>query len=374
MRRRTPLRDRHRDAGARLVDFAGWEMPVRYRGIQAEHLGTRSGAGLFDVSHMGRLYLSGQGAAEFLDGLLPCAVEGLTPGRMAYTVMCNDDGGTLDDLAVYRLGEESFLLVVNAARTEADLAWILERGPSPPLRVEDRTGKQAMIAVQGPRAEGLVSAVIGGSCSGLGFFRFTTTGDGPGDRLVSRSGYTGEDGFEIICPAGDGPELWSGLVEAGAEPAGLAARDSLRLEAGFCLYGNELSENASPLEAGLEWTLALDKPRAFPGREALRGQRESGVGRRLVGLALLERGIPRPGQVVRDEGVDVGVVTSGTHSPVLHRGIAMAYVARGRDDVGRRLELIVRGKAVLAEVVSLPFLPSRVRRKRPRRRRACEQM
>ena len=227
-----------------------------------------------------------------------------------------------------------------------------------------------MIAVQGPKAEGLMSSVIGGSCGGLGFFRFTTTGDGSGNRLVSRSGYTGEDGFEIICPARDGPELWSGLVGAGAEPAGLAARDSLRLEAGFCLYGNELSESTSPLEAGLEWTLALDKPRAFPGREALRRQREAGVGRRLIGLALLERGIPRPGQVLRDEGVEVGVVTSGTHSPVLRRGIAMGYVATGHDDIGRRLEVEVRGKAVAAEVASLPFVPSRVRRRRPRWRRA----
>ena len=342
---------------------------MQYRGIQEEHLGTRAGAGLFDVSHMGRLYVSGPGAGEFLDGVLPCAVEGLTPGRMAYTVLCNDEGGTLDDLALYRLGEERFLLVVNAARAESDLAWILGRGPSPSLRVEDRTGDQAMIAVQGPKAEGLVSSVIDGSCGGLGFFRFTMTGGGSDRWLVSRSGYTGEDGFEIICPACDGPRLWSGLLEAGAEPVGLAARDSLRLEAGFCLYGNELSEGTSPLEAGLEWTLALDKPRDFPGRAPLRSQRGAGVDRRLIGLALLERGIPRPGQALRAEGLEVGVVTSGTHSPVLHRGIAMAYVVRGHDDAGRRLELVVRGKAVLAEVVSLPFVPSRVRRRRPRKRR-----
>ena len=373
MTRRTPLWERHRDAGARLVDFAGWEMPVQYRGIQEEHLGTRAGAGIFDVSHMGRLYVSGPDAAGFLDGLLPCAVEGLTPGRMAYTVLCNHEGGALDDLAVYRLGEDRFLLVVNAARAESDLAWILQRQPSPSLRVEDRTGRQAMVAVQGPKAEGLVSSVIDGSCGGLGFFRFTTTEAGAGGWLVSRSGYTGEDGFEIVCPAGDGPRLWSRLLEAGAEPAGLAARDSLRLEAGMCLYGHELTESISPLEAGLEWTLALDKPRDFPGRGPLRAQRDAGVRRRLIGLALLERGIPRPGQVLRDEGVEVGVVTSGTHSPVLRRGIAMAYVARGHDDAGRKLELSVRGKSLAAEVASLPFVPSRVRRKRPRRRKALEQ-
>ena len=350
-----------------MVDFAGWEMPVQYRGIQEEHLRTRTGAGLFDVSHMGRLYISGAGASEFLDGLLPCGVERLPPGRMAYTVLCNDEGGTLDDLALYRLGEEDFLLVVNAARTESDLARILERRPSAPPRVEDRTAGQAMISVQGPEAEALVTSVIGRSCSRLGFFRFSMTEGGSGEWLVSRSGYTGEDGFEIICPAGDGPELWSRLLEAGAEPVALAARDSLRLEAGFCLYGNELTESTSPLEAGLEWTLALDKPRDFPGRDPLRRQRETGVPRRLIGLGLLDRGIPRPGQVLRDDGADVGLVTSGTHSPVLRRGIAMGYVTPGHDDVGRRLEVVIRERVAAAEVISLPFVPSRVRRKRPRR-------
>ena len=335
MSRRTPLWDRHRNAGARLVDFAGWEMPIQYRGIQEEHLATRAGAGLFDVSHMGRIYVSGAGAAGFLDGLLPCAVERLSPGRMAYTVLCDDDGGTIDDLALYRLGEEDFLLVVNAARTESDLARILERRPSVPPQVEDRTGEQAMISVQGPEAEAAAVSVVGASCIRLGFFRFSIVEGGSGPWLLSRSGYTGEDGFEVICPAADGPALWDRLLEVGAEPVGLAARDSLRLEAGFCLYGNELTENTSPLEAGLEWTLALDKPRDFPGREPLRSQRHAGVRRRLVGLGLLDRGIPRPGQALRDEGVEVGVVTSGTHSPVLKRGIAMAYVASGHHDAGR---------------------------------------
>ncbi len=369
MSRRTPLWDHHREAGARLVDFAGWEMPIQYTGIRGEHQQTRTGAGLFDVSHMGRLYVSGPGAAEFLDGLLPCAVEPLSPGRMAYTVLCNDQGGALDDLALYRLAKEDFLLVVNAARTESDRAWILERVPSASPRVEERTGSQAMIAVQGPKAEGLVTSVIDDSCSDLGFFRFTMAEGASGDWLVSRSGYTGEDGFEIICPAADGPALWSRLLEAGAHPVGLAARDSLRLEAGLCLYGNELTETTSPLEAGLAWALALDKPREFPGRGPLRAQRDAGVPRRLVGLGLLDRGIPRPGQALRVDGVEVGRVTSGTHSPVLRRGIAMAYVASGNESAGARLEVEIRGKAAAAEVVPLPFVPSRVRRRRLRRPR-----
>ena len=368
MSRRTPLWDRHHGAGARLVDFAGWEMPIQYAGIQEEHQQTRKGAGLFDVSHMGRLYFSGSGAADFLEGLLPCAVEPLSPGRMVYTVLCNDQGGALDDLAVYRLAEEEFLLVVNASRTASDRAWILERLPPASTRVEERTGSQAMIAVQGPKAEGLVASVIDDACSRLGFFRFTMAEGASGDWLVSRSGYTGEDGFEIICPAADGPALWSRLLEAGAHPVGLAARDSLRLEAGFCLYGNELTEATSPLEAGLDWALALDKPREFPGRGALRVQRDAGVSRRLVGLGLLDRGIPRPAQSLRVDGVEVGRVTSGTHSPVLQRGIAMGYVASGHADAGTRVEVEIRGKAVAAEVVSLPFVPSRVRRRRPRRR------
>jgi aminomethyltransferase len=365
--RPTPLREAHRDAGGRLVDFAGWELPVQFDGIQAEHRRVREEAGLFDVSHMGRVTLTGPGTAAFLDGLLPYDISRLRDGRMAYTVLCNDDGGAIDDLAVYRVSANEYRLVINASRTSADLAVIESRAASTPdITIEETTATQAMIAVQGPQAERLVNACVGEGAADLGFFRFGFF-DG---RLVSRSGYTGEDGFEITCPATDGPALWQELVSAGGHPTGLAARDTLRLEAGLCLYGNELDESTTPIEAGLSWTLALDKATPFPGQEALRQQQSAGPSRRLVGLRLEGKGIPRAHQEVVHDGRVVGQVTSGTHSPSLGQGIAMAYVSADVADDRAGVEISSRGRTLPATIVELPFLPSRVKRRRPRTARS----
>ncbi len=365
--RPTPLRAQHQRSGARLVDFAGWELPVQFTGIQAEHRLVREQVGLFDVSHMGRLSLRGDGTEAFLDSLLPYDVQRLSPGRMAYTVMCNDSGGAIDDLAVYCLAPQDYLLVINASRATHDLSWIRDhatRTDAGDVTIVDRTPGEAMIAVQGPEAEALVAATIGPESKELGFFRCLTMTTEQGEWLVSRSGYTGEDGFEIICPAAAARDLWQQLQRGGARPAGLAARDTLRLEAGLCLYGNELSEQITPLEAGLEWTLALDKETDFPGREALRLQRQKGVRRRLLGLRLLTRGIPRAQQSVVDGARPVGEITSGTHSPVLKQGIAMAYVDEAHADCGHRLQVVGRGGGLEAEVVELPFVPSQVKRRR----------
>ncbi len=365
--RPTPLRAQHQRSGARLVDFAGWELPVQFTGIQAEHRLVREQVGLFDVSHMGRLSLRGAGTEAFLDSLLPYDVQRLSPGRMAYTVMCNDSGGAIDDLAVYCLAPQDYLLVINASRATHDLSWIRDhatRTDAGDVTIVDRTPGEAMIAVQGPEAEALVAATIGPESKELGFFRCLTMTTEQGEWLVSRSGYTGEDGFEIICPAPAARDLWQQLQRGGGRPAGLAARDTLRLEAGLCLYGNELSEQITPLEAGLEWTLALDKETDFPGREALRLQRQKGVRRRLLGLRLLTRGIPRAQQSVVDGARPVGEITSGTHSPVLKQGIAMAYVDEAHADCGHRLQVVGRGGGLEAEVVELPFVPSRVKRRR----------
>jgi aminomethyltransferase len=286
---------------------------------------------------------------------------------MAYTVMCNDSGGAIDDLAVYCLAPQDYLLVINASRATHDLSWIRDhatRTDAGDVTIVDRTPGEAMIAVQGPEAEALVAATIGPESKELGFFRCLTMTTEQGEWLVSRSGYTGEDGFEIICPAPAARDLWQQLQRGGGRPAGLAARDTLRLEAGLCLYGNELSEQITPLEAGLEWTLALDKETDFPGREALRLQRQKGVRRRLLGLRLLTRGIPRAQQSVVDGARPVGEITSGTHSPVLKQGIAMAYVDEAHADCGHRLQVVGRGGGLEAEVVELPFVPSRVKRRR----------
>lgn len=366
--RPTALRAEHQRAGARLVDFAGWELPIQYDGIQAEHRVVREQAGIFDVSHMGRVSVTGTGARLFLDQLLPYDMSRLQVGRMAYTVMCNDQGGTIDDLAVYRTDNDQYLLVINAARVETDLQWLLshlaDTGNANVELTPHASG--AMLAVQGPRADALVAGLVGAEAGQLGFFRcLSLTGNRQG-WLVSRSGYTGEDGFELICPSEDAVGLWRALLEAGARPAGLAARDVLRLEAGLCLYGNELTESVSPLEAGLGWTLALDKAADFPGKQALRLQRDQGVDRRLVGLRLLDRGIPRAHQAVHCGQRAVGEVSSGTHSPVLGAGIAMAYVNVDVAEVGTRLQVEGRSRGVEAEVVPLPFVPSRVKRRRRR--------
>lgn len=364
--RPTPLRAVHQEAGGRLVDFAGWELPVQFEGIRAEHRLVREGVGLFDVSHMGRVSVRGAGAGGFLDGLLPYDITRLRAGRMAYTVLCNHDGGAIDDLVVYRLAAQEYLLVINASRATMDLDWIRAHASRTGVRdveIVERTAGEAMIAVQGPKAEDLVAATVSDEAPGLGFFGCLTPA-AHRDWLLSRSGYTGEDGFEIICPAAAAAPLWAAMCAAGARPAGLAARDTLRLEAGLCLYGNELSEATTPLEAGLGWTLALDKNSDFPGRDALRRQRQAGVRRRLVGLRLLEKGIPRAHQAVLEGERAVGEVTSGTHSPTLNRGIAMAYVDVGIAATGRRLHVSSRGRRLEAQVVEIPFVPARVRRRR----------
>lgn len=365
--RPTPLTSLHREAGARLVGFAGWEMPIQYTGIQAEHRAVRNAAGLFDVSHMGRVTVTGAGSATFLQQLLPYDMQRLKPGRMAYTVLCNDDGGAVDDLAVYCVGADDYRLVINAARTTQDIAWIetqRQRQQADAVQLIDTTRQQGMIAVQGPQAQSLVQDLLDPPLSDLGFFSFLQPQVDGEEILLSRSGYTGEDGFELICPSTAAVSIWSRLVAAGGVPAGLAARDTLRLEAGLCLYGAELDESTTPLEAGLAWTLALDKPVSFPGADALRSQREAGIQRRLVGLRLLARGIPRAEQSILLDGRIVGSITSGTHSPTLNQGIALAYVEAGLAAVGTQLDVDSRGRAVAAEVVALPFVPSRVKRRR----------
>jgi len=364
--RPTALRDLHHQAGARLVDFAGWELPIQFDGIQLEHRIVREHVGLFDVSHMGRVSVRGSGAATFLDSLLPYDISRLKIGRMAYTVLCSDDGGAIDDLAVYHLGTDHYLLVINASRAAIDLAWIRSHVVCTDTRHVDicEHSGEAMIAVQGPESEALVTSSICAQAADLGFFRCLSMAGDQGDWLVSRSGYTGEDGFEIICPEGAAADLWTTLVAGGARPAGLAARDTLRLEAGLCLYGNELNEQTTPIEAGLGWTLALDKATEFPGKDALRAQQLTGVARRLTGLRLLSKGIPRAHQVVQNQGLAVGEVTSGTHSPVLNRGIAMAYVDVKFATVGQRLEVCGRSRTVEAEVVALPFVRANVKRRR----------
>jgi aminomethyltransferase len=350
---RTALHGRHLRLGARMVEFAGWEMPLQYRGIVAEHRAVRTSAGLFDVSHMGELRVFGPGALDSLDRLLCNDPRRLAAGQALYTPMCREDGGVLDDLVACRLGEDRFLLVVNAARREEDAQWVRDHAQD--CTVRDVSFFTSLLALQGPRAEALLQQVTDFDLARLPRFHVSPAVRVAGVRArVSRTGYTGEDGFEILTDWLAGVRVWDALVELGAFPCGLGARDTLRLEAGYLLYGQDLDESTTPLEAGLGWTVKLEG-RRFVGADALRRQKEQGVRRRLCGLVLEGRAVARPGFPVLYRGQAVGRVTSGTFAPWVGRSIALAYLPAELAGPGTRVEVQVRDRPVAAEVVRLPF-------------------
>lgn len=361
---RTPLYEVAVAEGGRMAPFSGWEMPVQFAGIRSEHWAVRRAVGLFDISHMGRIAISGAGGLVFLDGLLPARVRGLTIGQMLYAPMCNRLGGCVDDLVVYRLAQQEYLLVVNASRKAFDLRWLtaFAVGRSG-VQIEDLSDELGMVAVQGPQAATIVEALAGPASVSLGYYRCAAMAIAGIPALLSRNGYTGEDGFEIMCPADQVAVLWAKLRAAGAQPCGLGARDTLRLEMGFCLYGRELNDQTTPLEAGLSWTLDLKKEAYFMGAEALWAQHKAGGYRRLRGFRMLERGIPRPDYPIFDQrGEQVGTVTSGTHSPVLGEGIGLAYLQRGAQKIGTQVYIDMKGKRQPAEVAKLPFVPSGIKK------------
>ena len=359
---RTPLYEAAVAAGGRMVPFGGWEMPVQFKGIGVEHRAVREDVGLFDIGHMGQFSLSGAEATAFLNYLLPGKITQLHIGQMLYAPICNEEGGCIDDAVVYRLAKDEYLLVVNASRISEDWQWISRwaKGKAN-LQIADLSREKAMLALQGPRAESMLAQMVGGVVVDLGYYRCTKRAIDGCEVLLSRNGYTGEDGFELVCAADKVIDLWHKFTDAGAEPCGLGARDTLRTEMGFCLYGHELNEQITPLQAGLAWTLDMDKE--FIGSTALRAQREAGNYRRLRGFRMLERGIPRPEYAVLDErGLVIGEVTTGTHSPTLEMGIGLAYLDRGAGKIGRQIYIDVRGNKRLAEVVKLPFVSSGVKR------------
>jgi aminomethyltransferase len=346
--KRTPLFDRHVDAGAKLVPFAGWEMPVQYGGIRDEHVAVRTACGVFDVSHMGEIETSGAQAQDLLQRLLSNDVSKIAVGGAQYAVLCRDDGGVLDDLFTYRIAPDRFLTVTNAANHDKDLAWFqAHAGEFPDAEVADAHDRYAMLAVQGPRAREIAQAMADAPLPA----RFTTARRTLTGRsaLVCGTGYTGEDGVELLCDPGLAPALWDELVRRGAAPAGLAARDTLRLEVCFHLYGNDLTEERGPIEAGLGWCCKEDT--AFIGSEAVRATRENGPAEKLVPFTITGQGIARQGNPV----VGGGEVTSGTLSPCLEVGIGMAYVPAERAQPGTELEIDVRGKVRPAVVGTKPL-------------------
>jgi aminomethyltransferase len=354
--RRTPLWSEHRALGAKLVPFAGWEMPVSYRGILDEHRAVRSAAGLFDVSHMGEIELSGPDAADICQALTTNDVRRLAVGRVQYTLLCGPEGGVVDDTTLYRTAETRYFFCVNAANIEKDLVWIRTRAAG--VAVRDRSAETALVALQGPRSAAILGRLTTAALAEIGPFGCVETEVARVAVLVSRTGYTGEDGFELFARAEHAAALWAALMETGrAEglaPAGLGARDTLRLEAALPLYGNELDDTTTPLEAGLERFVKLDGE-DFVGRAALVRERERGSHERLVGLELVDPGIARHGYPVLGGGEVVGRVTSGGHSPALGRSIALAYVGAAHAAPGTALAVEVRGRALGARVVSTPF-------------------
>ena len=356
--RHTPLHAAAKAAGGRMVPFAGWEMAVQFAGLVAEHKAVRQHCGVFDISHMGVLTLRGDGAKDALQALVPTDLFRIGPGEACYTVLLNERGGIRDDLIVYDRGwhgTHELVLVINAACAEADTAWIRSQLEPQGISVSDRKGDGVLLALQGPEAAARLEALCGESLAGLPRFghRELTLNGAPA--FVGRTGYTGEDGFELLLEAPAGIALWQQLLAEGVAPCGLGARDTLRLEAAMHLYGNEMDEATTPLEAGLGWLVHLEMPKPFIGREVLEKQSAEGVSRRLVGLKLQGRAIARHGYPVLHNGTPVGEITSGTWSPTLEEPIALAYVPTALAKLGTELAVEIRGKAEPAQVVKRPF-------------------
>jgi aminomethyltransferase len=355
--RRTPLYQTHVEAGAKIVDFAGWEMPVQYAGVIDEHRAVRNAAGLFDVSHMGEILVKGPAAETYLQSVTPNDVSKLTSGRAHYSGLLTEAGTYIDDLLVYRLGEDEFLLVVNAANADKDFAWLQEHKIDG-VELRDVSDRYALLALQGPEARGILASLTSYDLDSLKYYRFSIDEVAGMKAIISRTGYTGEDGFELYIASELGPPIWRALMEAGAsaglQPAGLGARDTLRLEAAMALYGHEIDDTRTPLDAGLNWVVKLAKG-DFIGSQALSDQKEQGISEKLVGFEVVGRGIARQGHGVLDGDQQIGIVTSGTWSPTFEKAIGMAYVPIGMAATGTELTLDVRGRAVSARVVDLPF-------------------
>jgi aminomethyltransferase len=356
---RTPLYGRHLAAGARMVEFAGFDMPVQYQGVLEEHAAVREGAGIFDVSHMGEVAVEGDGALDSAQKLVTNDLSRCADGQAQYSALCNERGGVIDDVIVYRFSPRRLFVCVNASGREKDFAWMREHAAAG-TEVSQRSDDWAQVAVQGPRAPAIVDSLCEPRVLDLGYYHFreAKVAGVPGC-IVARTGYTGEDGFEVFCPPDGAERIWDAFVSRGVVPCGLGARDSLRLEVAYRLYGNDLDEEHTPLEAGLGWIVKLDKPGGFIGADALRNQKAEGLRRKLAGFKLVGKGIARHGYPALEGGRRVGEVTSGTMSPVLKEAIGLAWLPTALAKEGTRFEVEIRQKPVAAEVVKTPFVTKR---------------
>jgi aminomethyltransferase len=363
VRKKTPLNSVHRRLGAKMVEFAGWDMPVQYSGVIEEHLAVRGRAGLFDVSHMGEVEVRGAGALDFCQTLTPNDLSRLKPGQAQYNLLLNEKGGTVDDIVVYPLKADHVFICVNASNTDKDFDWIARHGGGK-VKVENTSARYIQLALQGPLAEKILQRLTSSRLADLKTFYFFFGAVGGIESMVARTGYTGEDGFEIFCEAPDGEKLWDVLMKAGSEdglrPAGLGARDTLRLERALPLYGHELDDATTPLEAGLDWVVKFSKG-PFLGREPLLKQKEEGVRKKLVGLEMTDPGIARSHYPVFKGSERTGEVTSGTKAPTLGKAVALAYVRPEHAAVGDTVEVEIRERRAAARIVPLPFYRRQVK-------------
>jgi aminomethyltransferase len=362
---KTVFYDYHVALGAKMVPFAGFEMPVEYEGVRQEHVNVREKVGLFDVSHMGEIWIKGPQAFELVQRLTSNDVTKLSPGKIQYTCFPNDEGGIVDDLLIYRYEDERYLLVVNASNIEKDLNWIIKQnihGAS----IDNASDRISQLAVQGPKAEALLQTLTPIDLSSISYYNFVTAPfAGADEAIISNSGYTGAGGFELYLHNEDGARVWEQIIKAGKEfglePAGLAARDTLRLESGFCLYGNDITDSTSPLEAGLGWITKFVEGNDFVNRPYLEQQKAEGVKKRLVGFELLERGIPRQHYpILNGEGETIGEVTSGTISPMLNKGIGMGLIELPYAKPETEIQIGIRKKQIPARIVRPPFYKNQV--------------
>lgn len=357
--KRTVLFDSYAEYGGKTIDFGGWELPVQFSSIKAEHEAVRTKAGLFDVSHMGEVLVTGEGALAYLQKMVTNDVSKLKDGQAQYTAMCYENGGTVDDLLIYKRGDNNYLMVVNASNIDKDLEWMNSHATDD-VKIEDASSSYALLALQGPIAQEVLQTLTNEPLADIKFFRFKENVDISGHQvLVSRTGYTGEDGFEIYGSPEEIVALWSVILKAGASegvvPAGLGARDTLRFEAGLPLYGQELSKDISPLETGLGFVVKVNKEEDFFGKEVLSSQKENGVPRKLVGVEMIDKGIPRTGYKVFLGEEQIGEVTTGTQSPTLKKNIGFALLNSEHTAEGTEIEVEIRTKRLKAVIIATPF-------------------
>ena len=359
MAKQTPLHSEHVKLGAKMVEFAGWDMPVQYTSIKDEHLAVRNAAGLFDVSHMGEIEISGPDALALVQHLSTNDASNMIDGKALYSLMLNERGTVIDDVIIYRFTQERFIIVVNASNVDKDFAWMKKHANSN-VTVTNRSDDYALIAFQGPKAPEILQTLTDVDLPSIKRYHFASGAvTGINDVILARTGYTGEDGFEIFCTPADAPKLWSALRDAGkthgVKPTGLAARDTLRIEMKFSLYGHEISEETNPYEAGLGWVVKMGEENGFYGKDVLAEIKKRGITRRLVGFTMIDRAIPRQGYSIIKDGEAVGEVTSGTMSPSMDIPIGIGFVPPDMRAMGTRFHIDIRGKLKEAEVIETPF-------------------